>query len=89
MRILQDVGVSKGNKFQVSLDILNVGNLISPSWGVRQYATYTGLAQPIAVSVANGVPTYTFDKSQKSTYFDDFNLASRWQMQIGLRYIFK
>ena len=89
LRVLQDIKVSTGNKFQISLDILNVGNLINSSWGVRQYATYTGLAQPIAVSVTNNVPSYTFDLSQKNTYFDDFNLASRWQMQVGLRYIFK
>jgi len=89
LRVLQDLKVSGGNKFQISVDILNVGNLINPSWGIRQYATYTGLVQPVAVSVNNNVPTYTFDLSQKSTYFDDFNLPSRWQMQLGLRYIFK
>ncbi len=89
LRVLQDIKVSTGNKFQVSLDILNVGNLINSSWGVRQYATYTGLVQPISVAVNNGAPIYTFDQSQKTTFFDDFNLASRWQMQIGLRYIFK
>jgi hypothetical protein len=89
LRILQDAPIVTGHKFQISLDVLNVGNLISSSWGVRQYASYTGLAQPVSVAVANGQPTYTFDQSQKSTYFDDFNLASRWQMQLGLRYIFK
>ncbi|MBC7885933.1 MAG: TonB-dependent receptor [Saprospiraceae bacterium] len=89
LRVLQDIKVSTGNKFQISVDILNVGNLVSSSWGVRQYATYTGLVQPVAVSVNNGAPVYTFDQSQQATFFDDFNLTSRWQMQIGLRYIFK
>ncbi len=89
MRVLQDVGVSAGNKFQVSLDILNVGNLINSNWGVRQYATYTGLAQPLAVSVKDNVPTYSFDTAVKSTFQNDFSLLSRWQMQLGLRYIFK
>jgi hypothetical protein len=91
LRLLQDVGVSKGNKFQVSVDVLNIGNLISPSWGVRQNATYTGLAQPLSVSVDSktNVPTYTFDTAQKTTFNNDFSLLSRWQMQIGLRYIFK
>jgi hypothetical protein len=88
-RLLQDVSINNANGFQVSLDILNIGNLISSSWGVRQYASYTGLVQPIAVSVDNSTPTYTFDVSQKSTFFNDFNLTSRWQMQLGLRYTFK
>jgi hypothetical protein len=89
LRILQDIGVSEGNKFQISLDILNVGNLISSSWGVTQRATNTGLNQPISVSVTDGNPVYTFDQSLKQTFFDDFGLNSRWQAQLGLRYIFK
>jgi hypothetical protein len=88
-RLLQDVSLVNNHGIQVSLDILNIGNLLSSSWGVRQYATYTGLAQPLAVSVNNNVPTYTFDTTQKSTFFNDFNLPSRWQMQLGLRYTFK
>ena len=89
LRILQDIGVSEGNKFQISLDILNVGNLISNSWGVRQRASNTGLTQPIAVAVTDGNPVYTFDTSREQTFFNDFGLNSRWQAQIGLRYIFK
>ncbi len=89
IRILQDIGVSAGNKFQISFDILNFGNLINSKWGLRQRATNTGLLQPIAVNVANGNPVYTFDTNLTKTFFDDFGLDSRWQAQIGLRYIFK
>ncbi|MBL7774774.1 MAG: hypothetical protein JNK89_02160 [Saprospiraceae bacterium] len=88
MRILQDFYLPNSNTIQLSLDILNVGNLINSDWGVRQFASYTGLAQPIAVSVENSVPTYTFDTAQTSTFFNDFGLSSRWQLQVGLRYIF-
>lgn len=89
VRILQDLMVSPSNKLQLSIDVLNFGNLISPKWGVRQFATQTGLAQPIAVSTnGNGVPTYSFDTSQTQTFFNDFGLLSRWQLQLGLRYEF-
>lgn len=88
MRILQDYYLPNKNTIQVSVDILNVGNLINSDWGIRQFATYTGLAQPIAVSVENSVPTYTFDTDQTNTFFNDFGLSSRWQLQVGLRYIF-
>ncbi len=88
LRILQDIGVSSGNKFQVSLDVLNLGNLISSSWGVTQRATNTGLNQPISVAVTDGDPVYTFDQANQQTFYDDFGLSSRWQAQIGLRYIF-
>ncbi|MBK7938303.1 MAG: TonB-dependent receptor [Lewinellaceae bacterium] len=88
MRILQDYYLPNKHMIQLSIDILNVGNLLNSDWGVRQYATYTGLVQPLAVSVANSVPTYTFDTSPRTTFFNDFSLASRWQLQLGLRYSF-
>ena len=88
LRLAQDYILPNKNTIQFTMDILNVGNLISNKWGVRQFATQTGLAQPVAVSVANGVPTYQFDTTQKTTFFNDFSLLSRWNMQLGLRYSF-
>jgi len=81
--------VTQGNKFQISIDVLNIGNLLNSAWGVRQRATNTGLAQPIAVNIADGSPVYTFDTAVTQTFFNDFGLNSRWQAQVGLRYIFK
>lgn len=89
MRILQDYNLPNGNIIQLSLDIFNLGNLINSSWGTRQIASTTRLVQPLGVGVdSNGVPTYSFDTSRNSTYFNDFTLNSRWQMQVGLRYRF-
>jgi hypothetical protein len=62
--------------------------MISSSWGVRQIVGVTNLAQPLGVGVTNGVPTYSFDSAQKSATFNDNGLVSRWQAQLGLRYIF-
>ncbi len=87
-RITQEFGLKGGSNVQLSLDILNIGNLISSDWGVREIATTTGLAQPIGVSVANGVPTYSFDTAQTASIYNDFSLNSRWQMQVGLRFNF-
>lgn len=78
LRVLQEIGVSAGNKFQISLDLLNIGNLLSSSWEVRQRASNTGLTQPLAVNVTDGNPEYTFDSSREQTYFNDFGLNSRW-----------
>jgi hypothetical protein len=85
MRLMQEFKLNGGRSIQINLDILNFGNLISNAWGVRQLASNTGLVQPLSVSVANNVPTYTFDTSQRTTFFNDFSLNSRWQMQIGAR----
>jgi len=87
-RIMQEYGLNNGDNIQLSIDILNLGNMISSKWGVREIATNTGLAQPIGVSVSNGVPTYSFDTAQQASIFNDFSLNSRWQVQVGLRYNF-
>ncbi len=88
LRLMQQYNISDDNNIQLSLDILNFGNLLSSKWGVREVATYTGLAQPIGVSVTNGAPVYSFDTDLKSTFTNDFGLNSRWQLQLGLRYNF-
>ncbi len=89
-RLLQDYKFAIGEKeqrIQFSLDILNLGNLISSNLGVKQLPVNT---QPIGVSVdpATGVPTYSFDPSLTNTFSNDFSLDSRWQARVGLRYIF-
>ncbi len=86
-RFAQDYnfGEDKNKKIQFTIDILNLGNLISSDWGLRQIPVNT---QPIGVSVTNGDPTYTFDTTQNSTFTNNLDLISRWQMQFGLRFIF-
>ncbi|MEY4904058.1 MAG: hypothetical protein RLZZ292_1873 [Bacteroidota bacterium] len=88
IRVMQDFNVKvagRNNTIQLSLDILNAGNLVNSNWGVRQLPANT---QPVGVSVKDGVPTYSFDTNLKSTFVNDFSLLSRWQAQVGLRYIF-
>jgi hypothetical protein len=75
------------NTIQFSIDILNVGNLLSSDWGLVQEPTSI---QPIGVSVdeSTNIATYTFDGTQTKTFNYDTSLLSRWQMQFGIRYIF-
>ncbi len=86
VRLAQQISLSDKRKVEFTLDILNVGNMISSSWGVRQFPTTT---QPIGVSIQeDGTPIYSFDESTTSTFNNDFSLLSRWQMQTGLRFRF-
>lgn len=87
MRVLQDFYIGE-QTLQLSLDILNIGNLISNKWGVKQNPLN---ASPIGVASfdpGTGEPVYSFDTSASETFADDFSLRSRWQLQLGLRYIF-
>lgn len=91
LRILQDFIFPVGkrtNTIQLSLDFVNLGNLLNSNWGVVKYATTSGYLQPLSVSYNNNNPVYQFDPSQTSTFIASPDLQSRWQMQIGLRYIF-
>jgi hypothetical protein len=87
LRILQDFGFRNSKRsFQFSIDLINMGNLISSQWGVRKYATTSGYFQPLSVvGVTAGTPVYQFDPSQKTTFIDSPDLLSRWQLQLGLR----
>lgn len=87
LRVLQDLAVANGKTVQFSLDILNVGNLISSDWGVRENPLSV---QPISIAVDPNTlePLYSFVARQRETFVDDFSLLSRWQVQLGIRYIF-
>jgi Carboxypeptidase regulatory-like domain len=91
IKIIQDYNfkVSSNSKtkntIQLSLDILNFGNLLNSDWGLVQVPTNV---QPIGVSVTGGIPTYAFTGTQTKTFNYDSSLASRWQAQFGIRYIF-
>jgi hypothetical protein len=90
LRILQDLVLNNKSKqtVQFSLDFVNLGNLISSKWGVRKYATTAGYFQPLTAYYNNNNPTYQFDPSLTKTFVESPDLPSRWQIQVGLRYIF-
>lgn len=93
LRILQDIGINAGGKrhtLQISLDILNVANLLNSDWGVRKVAT-PAATSPLELARFDdaGEPVFNFKGgSNATTFVDDPNLLSRWQMQLGIRYLF-
>jgi Carboxypeptidase regulatory-like domain len=94
---------------RLSMDIVNVGNLINKDWGVYQLPSAgtgssilsSGVPNVINVGLitakvgANNVPIYGFpyqlaasQTPYTKSFKDDTSLASRWQMQFGIRYLF-
>ncbi len=86
VKVLQDIKVNDKNKFQLSIDVLNFGNLISSKWGLVQEQAFD---QVLGVSVddANN-PTYSFDTNRTDTFTFNTSALSRWTAQVGVRYIF-
>ncbi len=94
LRFVQDFSINFGNKkhtLQATADINNFTNLLNKDWGKRKFI-------PGSVSLINVVeggpdPEYTFEASRFNDgieqIVDTGRLnSSRWQMQIGLRYLF-
>ena len=77
-------GAQSGRKVELSLDVMNMGNLICRHWGT--YYNVSGMRlQPVTISaVEEGVPVYRFTGAKPTA--DD--LLSRWSMQLGARIVF-
>ncbi len=97
MRIAQKIPSISGQKFELTLDMLNVLSLLKESWGDVQFVRfdaqnlfnfngYDSEGKPIVdldVFDRNGDGTVTEDD-----VFQTSDLVSRWQIQLGLRYSF-
>jgi hypothetical protein len=95
LKFLQDVSLNLNDKkhtFQLSFDIFNFTNLINKDWGRRPFIP--GTIGILDVEEGGPDPVFSFNSEQFQTEadvenFDDSGiLSSRWQMQVGLRYIF-
>lgn len=104
-RLLQDIPLGKHklfgaeyqHKFQLTLDILNIGNLFNSAWGVQQtpvqrnLLTYRGRTdnnEPIyRLNFVSGTSEFPTEFSDSSTR-NEVNLGQTWRAQIGIRYIF-
>ena len=86
LKAVQDVSFGL-HTLQLSLDVMNIGNMINSAWGVRQLSTTWN---PITVNGvdANGVPYFSFNTALEDSYVDDTSIASKWQMQFGVHYLF-
>ena len=95
LKFLQDFSLDFSNKkhtFQLSFDIFNFTNLINKDWGRRPFIP--GSVGILDVEEGGPDPVFSFNADDFQTEadienFDDSGiLSSRWQMQVGLRYIF-
>jgi hypothetical protein len=96
LAIRQDFGADLGgnmHKFQISLDIFNVANLLNKNWGTQytvpgDFNNYE-LLNFEGFEADGTTPQYTYreEGTGKDTY-DISDFSSRWRARIGFRYIF-
>ncbi len=95
-RIAQDINFTKTekNRLQLTIDILNIGNLFNSDWGVPQVPFQSN---PLNFRGVNdsGEPVYRLNTIPgtsdfpTTTYRSSLNvLGNAWRMQVGVKYIF-
>ncbi len=87
LRIVQTIP-AMDHRFEISLDILNILNLLNNSWGYYYTLvnpTYT-IVTLKGVDASNGKNVYSFSKPANNTPWSADNLLSRWYMQLGIRF---
>ena len=103
MKLLQDIftnfGTDRKYTLQLSLDMLNFGNLINDSWGTYTYnplASYENV-RPLTVATrgsATQAPVYRLnatsreDFAKKTTLSKSISTSSTWGALLGIRLIF-
>jgi hypothetical protein len=103
LHFAQDFFINAGkvkNTLEFTADIINFGNLLNRNWGVYQDSFNGASSGSTAVLKyqgldATGHATYSFpylDKTNQipvtKSYINDISQISRYQVQIGFRYIF-
>lgn len=95
VRVLQDIFTNIGerrNTIQLSLDVVNFGNLLNSDWGIQQ--NLNGAQNILSRTEKNATQTPTFNMNRVSgelpttPYQNSSSFSTTWSMQFGLRYIF-
>ena len=90
-------GFFRGHKAEVSLDIMNIGNMIDKDWGqIHDYGFYATrrVANYAGLDPETGKYVYHFSGSTDNETLQEVNndgvntAVSRWSVMLGLRYRF-
>ncbi len=85
--------VSKGDKVQITLDVVNFGNLLNSNWGVRDYSVSSyGAAILSRAGALSPYPSFTMlrDGAEliKAPYRPGSSTATTWSAMLGFKYSF-
>ncbi|HVI48590.1 MAG TPA: TonB-dependent receptor [Chitinophaga sp.] len=92
VKIIQDIDFAKiapksKSKLQATLDIINVGNLLNSNWGVVKTPNTIPFLSYRDSNGPGGQARYSFTNIG-NPFITSTDILSRWQMQIGIRYLF-
>jgi hypothetical protein len=87
-RFAVEIPSIRGQKLEITFDILNLLNLLNKDWGIVKGVTFQRAFLLVFHSLdpATGQPRFTWTNPPRPEL--PLDLASRWQAQIGIRYTF-
>jgi hypothetical protein len=89
VRVAQSLGTIGNQRAQITMDILNFGNLLNNEWGRVQTAPQTDALLTVRNRNPNAEGRAEMGAFVRSPEpFGIANLSSRYQVQLGLRYMF-
>jgi hypothetical protein len=97
LRLMHDFYLKVGTKtntIQLTFDIINFSNMLSKNWGVYYFTpnTINSSVDPglsiLSRTITNGVATVNGSFTTPSAKYSIDQFSSRWQAQVGVRYIF-
>lgn len=98
LNITEDISFKTGaerHTLRLSLDILNVGNLLNKYWGLAKSPSLSNFLRYEGLAADGKTPSYSFtqqDPANQVPYVNstsyNTSIFSRWQMQFGIRYLF-
>ena len=97
LKLIQDIPIAGRNRLQFTFDAFNFTNLLNEEWGRRQFIAGQYEVLNFAGFADDSLrPLYTFDESllnedgEIEPFVDDSGIqSSRFQGQVGIRYIFQ
>jgi hypothetical protein len=84
MRIAQGVPLAGSHRLEVSAELLNILNILNPSWGLVQ--TVPNHVVPVLRSL--GIGSAAFQWAPRTSPLVPEPLLSRWRLRVGVRYSF-
>lgn len=96
-RFVQDFSIKAGtsrNTLQLTVDVLNAGNLLNSKWGVykNMAGSNNGAILKYDGRDSNNVPSFSMVKVggqyPTETFSTYLHVSQVWRLQVGLRYIF-
>jgi hypothetical protein len=96
LNITQDLKIKVGmnmHTIKLSYDLINAGNFFIRDWGVVKTPTVTNFLKYEGLASDGKTPSFSFPFQTGTTPFtqpfqNSTSISSRWQMQIGIKYLF-